>query len=85
MSKSTVERLFWAINTDRPQIYKEIETSEADRRFTLTLSDIGIDFSERDELERLNTEIALEAEQHGFEQGLKLGFKLAFEIFTDKE
>ena len=44
----------------------------------------GLDIEQENAVDDIAMDLAYSSEQHGFEQGLKLGFKLAFEIFADK-
>ena len=44
----------------------------------------GLDIEQENAVDDIGRGLAYSSEQHGVEQGLKLGFKLAFEIFADK-
>lgn len=44
----------------------------------------GLDIEQENAVDDIAMDLAYSSEQHGFEQGLKLGFKLAEEIYADK-
>ena len=44
----------------------------------------GLDIEQENAVDDIAADLAYKSEMHGFEQGVKLGFKLAFEIFADK-
>lgn len=44
----------------------------------------GFDIEQENAVDDIAADLAYKSEMHGFKQGLKLGFKLAEEIYADK-
>lgn len=47
-------------------------------------SELGLNLKQQNSIDEIIMDISYMNEQHGFTQGLKLGFKLAEEIYADK-
>ena len=81
-----IEELFYSIREGTPGVYKEMPVDdENDKNYDALMNKFGLDLDAQNAFFDVYATEASFAERHGFEQGLKLGFKLAFEIFADKE
>ena len=66
------------------KLYKDMpDFSEYSDRLDSFCKKHGLDIEQENAVGDIAMDLAYSSEQHGFEQGLKLGFKLAFEIFRD--
>ena len=85
----TIEALFDTVlsadGIPAQEIYKGMtDYSGYSDRLTSFCKKNGIDIEQENAVDDIAADLAYKIEMHGFEQGLKLGFKLAFEIFADK-
>lgn len=80
---NVIEDLFYAINNGEPSLYSEIKDSEyINNQYEELVNKLGLDVDTQNELFDIYSGESRRAEQHGFEQGLKLGLRLAAEAFS---
>ena len=80
---NTVEKLYYDLQGGK--VYNElIGWGAADKPYDDLVEKWKLDLKQQNELFEVVSEISATSEEHGFEQGLKLGLKLAFEVFTEK-
>ncbi|MGN1339332.1 MAG: hypothetical protein ACI4WS_03480 [Oscillospiraceae bacterium] len=82
MASNIAESLFGTITSDE-KLYKPLlwNDGEYGEKLDTAYSDMGINLEQKQLIDGIIMDISYISEQHGFEQGLKLGLKLAFELF----
>ena len=84
MNESILERLFYHVIGDRA-LYTEHNDRAASESLSSTLKALNLDFSDRNSIEEQFANAENAAELHGFEQGFKLGIRLAAELSSNPE
>ena len=83
----TIETLFSSLISSGvgERLYKPLisygEEQEAERE--KAYKDLGLNIEQQNRLDNVLMDCACLTEQHGFEQGLKLGIKLAVAVFSN--
>ena len=86
MTENIIESLFNTIlDGSKPELYKEMKQCQEDEAMSELMNRLGLDPKTSDELYSLYSVSAMKAEQHGFEQGLRLGLRLSAFAFGDTE
>lgn len=84
MIENIIEGLFNTIlDGSKPELYKEMKPCQEDEALDELMNRLELDCKTSNELDSLYSNSALKAEQHGFEQGLRLGLRLAAFAFGD--
>ncbi|MGN1340153.1 MAG: hypothetical protein ACI4WS_07660 [Oscillospiraceae bacterium] len=77
---NTVEKLYYDLQDGK--VYNVlIGWGAADKPYEDLVEKWKLDLDRQNELFEVVSGISATSEEHGFEQGLKLGLKLAFELF----
>ena len=86
MTKNIIESLFNTIlDGSKPELYEEMKPCQEDEALSELMNRMELDSKTSDELYSLYSNSALNAEQHGFEQGLRLGLRLLAFAINDTE
>lgn len=86
MTENIIESLFNTIlDGSAPELFEELETCQEDEALNELMNRLELDCKTSNELYTLYSNSALNAEQHGFAQGLRLGLRLMAFALGDKD
>lgn len=85
MASDIVKELFSTILSEE-KLYKPlIGNGEYGEQLDSAYSELGLTLKQQRQIDEIIMDISYMSEQHGFEQGLKLGFKLAAFSLVDAD
>lgn len=80
----TIEALFYNLIEGAEGLYKPLLFGKDDEQMEKAYKEMGLTIEQQNELYDIFGDCSCMAERHGFEQGLKLGLKLAFAACGDE-